>query len=488
MRFAVLAGSAVLAAGVVAGFICLAMGITSAPLVSAGLVAMLATAVVPPAVAVMRGRFHLADPVNIVIVTFLAYCFFGPLYCTFFGAFRLPFTPSAGLVFQGLMYSALALASFYGGYYSRFGSQLAGAAPRGGRFDGDRARLAAIGLELFGVALFIAWLHDMGIPLGAVNALSTEYDYGSKTRLAGAISAGYLHLGDGFILAAGLLLASFRPRSKWRWLVDLNTLLIGGFLVITAARWRMLIYFGGLLLMRYAKKGRKPSLAAVAVLGIAFAATMPLIGYYRSISGQKKTALADGETLMRSTMSSISIFDTFLAVVEAVPERIEYQRGNILSEALYYPIPRALWPDKPYSRELEIIWSLTGGRDAGYAAPIFGEMYIQFGVSGIVSGMLLLGIGVRALYMYWRQAPWDRAAQTLLATGAPFIITVIDRGYLLQHLATIFNIYIPLALCLWFSADRISFRRRAKAPSARPHPTRWIAPSAPGRLAPARPR
>ena len=446
-----------LAAGALAAILtglCIYVAVAGAeqPLVSAGLFAILATMAAPPMLAVMKDRLNLAEPVYVVVATFTIYCFIGPLYSAFFGSFLLPFTPPPALIFTGLLLSALALTAFYFGYYSRFGGQLAAAAPRARSYQPGRARLLAILMEISGIALFAAWLHGLGIPLMALNALGSDYDYGSKTRMAETVSNGYLHLGDGFIMAAALLLASFRPKSSWRRVVDVNTILVGSWLVVTAVRWRMLVFFGGLLLMHYLKKGRRPGLLIVTALALVFAVTMPLIGYYRSISGYGKTAMADGATYTRSAMSSLSIFDTFLAVIDAVPDRIPYQKGNIVLDAIYYPIPRSLWPEKPFSKELEVIWAVTGGRDLGYAAPLFGELYIQFGIPGIIAGMFALGVVVRALYMYWRLAPGDRGAQTLLCCGSPFLVTVIDRGYILQHLTTIFNVYLPILIVLWLSA------------------------------------
>jgi len=100
--------------------------------------------------------------------------------------------------------------------------------------------------------------------------------------------------------------------------------------------------------------------------------------------------------------------DSLITCLATVPDFMEYQNGKTLYLLpLSVFVPRALWPDKPkiglgtYFREH--IWkgpwneSDSGGQ---IAITQVGELYINFGLWGIVIGMVILGVFHRFAYSY----------------------------------------------------------------------------------------
>ncbi|MBU4478996.1 MAG: hypothetical protein KKH34_07945 [Candidatus Omnitrophica bacterium] len=94
---------------------------------------------------------------------------------------------------------------------------------------------------------------------------------------------------------------------------------------------------------------------------------------------------------------------TFAYVAETTPEIIPYWMGKSYSAILWAPIPRIIFPWKP---------AITLGQEFGhrygflyptdyltsYNLPQLVEMYVNFGVMGVMIGMFIMGIIYRSLY------------------------------------------------------------------------------------------
>ncbi|MGH2808634.1 MAG: O-antigen polymerase [Actinomycetota bacterium] len=83
-------------------------------------------------------------------------------------------------------------------------------------------------------------------------------------------------------------------------------------------------------------------------------------------------------------------------IYAATPERIPYEYGkNYFGAPLYTVIPRALWPGKPELGRIGFetgrdYWGIT--TQTSIARTIFGDLYANFGILGIVGGMLIYGV------------------------------------------------------------------------------------------------
>jgi hypothetical protein len=91
-------------------------------------------------------------------------------------------------------------------------------------------------------------------------------------------------------------------------------------------------------------------------------------------------------------------------IVRDTPDRVPYQGGWTIGYIFLSYVPRVLWPDKPY---------MTWGQwvTDNYTAPGMnvksatgsswpGELYLNFGIPGVILGMIVLGIYLRWLHEY----------------------------------------------------------------------------------------
>jgi hypothetical protein len=106
----------------------------------------------------------------------------------------------------------------------------------------------------------------------------------------------------------------------------------------------------------------------------------------------------------------LALVNSVAIVIRDVGRWVPYAKG----ETLFYPtvaffVPRVLWPEKPmltlgreFGRTFRVI--PEADRKTFIAATVPGELYWNFDLPGIVFGMALWGIAMRALYRRFGQA------------------------------------------------------------------------------------
>ncbi|MFK7895435.1 MAG: O-antigen polysaccharide polymerase Wzy [Myxococcota bacterium] len=85
------------------------------------------------------------------------------------------------------------------------------------------------------------------------------------------------------------------------------------------------------------------------------------------------------------------------AVIQSdTPSVVPYQNGRTLALFFIAPIPRALWPGKPvFTVGQWVTDNYSHGLDTNTAPTQIGEFYFNFGIPGVIGGMLLLGTVLR---------------------------------------------------------------------------------------------
>jgi len=95
---------------------------------------------------------------------------------------------------------------------------------------------------------------------------------------------------------------------------------------------------------------------------------------------------------------------TLAKTIQGVPGQMDFQYGKTLFTWLVMPIPRSMWEEKPralgqlvgeafYNRPSGIV----GG---GVPPPLVADFYLNFHVVGVVVGMFLFGVVVKAVYAF----------------------------------------------------------------------------------------
>lgn len=82
-----------------------------------------------------------------------------------------------------------------------------------------------------------------------------------------------------------------------------------------------------------------------------------------------------------------------LQILEIVPEKHDHLYGLSYYRLLFVPIPRAIWPDKPYNSQRIVAQWLKEGTVSVQTSPVgvIGDLYVNFGMWGIL-GMTVFGM------------------------------------------------------------------------------------------------
>jgi hypothetical protein len=102
----------------------------------------------------------------------------------------------------------------------------------------------------------------------------------------------------------------------------------------------------------------------------------------------------------RMTQSRTSLLGTFAYVVETTPSRVPYWEGETYRNVGWTLIPRFMMPDKPaktLGQDFGHRYMLmdASNRETSYNLPQIVEMYANFGTSGVIAGMFLVGLFYR---------------------------------------------------------------------------------------------
>jgi len=142
--------------------------------------------------------------------------------------------------------------------------------------------------------------------------------------------------------------------------------------------------------------------------------------------------------------------DTLAMVVDRVPEAFPYQYGATYLRLLLWPVPRAVWPDKPEVDESGIFArEIMAGAASDRPIGDVGMFYMNFSIPGIILGSLIWGLFHRALYSYVTENRNNKSVAIIYA------VTLIQFGGLtnmavMQWLPFI----IPILIALRYIRER----------------------------------
>ena len=144
-------------------------------------------------------------------------------------------------------------------------------------------------------------------------------------------------------------------------------------------------------------------------------------------------------------------FDWFAVVLDLVPTELPFQSGGTFLQFFSMFVPSSMWPEKP----LPLGYTLTlvvGGASSGSPPSILGELYVNFGVPGIVLGMFIAGIIARTLYGYLRAHPHNIAVIMIYAYNFASIHRFFTRSFAPKMLGYVLFM-VPMLFALWFIRD-----------------------------------
>ncbi len=302
--------------------------------------------------------------------------------------------------------------------------------------------LNAVLWEVIGVIGYIIWTRQLGISLFVINPLKLSNYYlklGESSRKA----TGYLALSLLFLIPASLMFIETFIRKVNR-VLSITAIILNFTLFFTRGVRYMILIGGGSLLLYYIKrKGIKLKKIQITLLILLFIVVFGFIAYVRGAPSLKGMSV-NTDFLLAFFMSSISLFKPTAVLVYYIPHIHPYLLGESFLYTFILPIPRLIWPQKPYPEFLKILWKATGGRFFGYAVPNIGEYYANFGIAGVIVLMALLGFIFRYIYDTYKHNDKNQLILMGYSIFYFFIFQIVSRGYFPQVFVQSIYLFIPL--------------------------------------------
>lgn len=190
------------------------------------------------------------------------------------------------------------------------------------------------------------------------------------------------------------------------------------------------VFAAGLVWLKTSNLGRHPRRVAAAGV-IVMILLSGLVGVARGSASTRQVTV--NSILAQPFGSGNNLFLPLAAMASTVPGQFPYLDGTSYWEAAVFPIPRALWPGKP--QDALVLLTRTFDRDSGLAVPEFGEMYVNFGLLGVMAGSLLLGALVELLSIRFFRSASIRES-VFLALCSAVLLDIFTRGAVAPMLTT----------------------------------------------------
>ena len=261
----------------------------------------------------------------------------------------------------------------------------------------------------------------------------------------------------GICLLAAVCVKSRGDRGRPPFVLMLLSLCAIAFLVAGGERVRVVVpaLAAGILWIKIRAGTRKLPLRTLTLLSvIVLVIFSALVGVAREQTGRSLTVASLYATQF---VQGSDLFSPLAGLTQTVPASQGYIWGSSYLEALYFPIPRAIWPSKPHGAILDVTSGFANVSN-GESFPEYGEMYANFGLAGVILGCLLFGATLEWL--------WLRFAESVVKSHVfvyPALIAVMlqifTRDYAVSQLAGLLGFLLG-ALAL---QHLLSFRVRERA-------------------------
>jgi hypothetical protein len=184
-----------------------------------------------------------------------------------------------------------------------------------------------------------------------------------------------------------------------------------------------------------------------------------------ALSGELKSNSDETETLM----TRVSELGAVMNVVQVVPDRIDYIKGESFLMLLYSPIPRLIWADKPTTQETVQQYAVKFGlqtemdaRNTAINFPLIVEGWWNFGWVGVALVSFLMGLWCGLAQRAFSGDHW-----AMRALGYTFFAQTMISGAVSQMYASLFQYFVGRLIALWvvyWVAKVMSGRARAAQP------------------------
>ena len=216
-------------------------------------------------------------------------------------------------------------------------------------------------------------------------------------------------------------------------------------------------FAAGLIWLKTTDMGRNPRRLAVAGV-IVMILLSGLVGVARAPATTRQLSVSTivGEPFGAGN----NLFLPLAGMVSTVPAQFPYLDGTSYWQTVVFPIPRALWPGKP--QDALVLLTRKFDNDSGLAVPEFAEMYVNFGLPGVILGSLLLGALIE-----WLSIRFSRSASIresfFIAVCSAVLLLIFIRGAVAPMLTT-FEPFLVVTALICRRRSRVLADTREPAP------------------------
>lgn len=441
------------------------------------IIAAAVAALIPVAAALARGR---VEPLDVGVAVGAAYLVLFPLRAAVVllgwddATNRGALTASDPVVRDALVAVVLGLVAGGIGYAVPLGARV------GARVRVPRAAAAERPSAMLAAVLFVVGAAAQSLILAAARTPDLPLIGG---RVSGLVSSSSVLMLVGLCLLARRAALS-RRRADFAWVIAAA---LAGAAVGVIGQFKEVVLLSLLapLVMVHFTTGRGIRLRWLAVaVAVGVFVVFPLVTAWRQVStaagsenpitvasklpghflehdlltgGKRRLGVSDLLTEPLATTSHrLYGFDSMTLVVRYTPSQIPYRLGATLEGLWTGMVPRIVWPDKPnigigYWFASRYWGTPEDVPEVPQTVTHPGELYIDFGLIGVIVGMALLGLWYRFAYAALRPAESGTAA--LLYTILLLTVVSVDRDLplvyvtLLQRMVVV--VLLLTALALW---------------------------------------
>ena len=154
------------------------------------------------------------------------------------------------------------------------------------------------------------------------------------------------------------------------------------------------------------------------------------------------------EAIDEALYDNFSMYKPFYIITEKVPNIVGYTYGSkTFVNPILMLVPRAIWKDKKFL--YEDIDSKIFKKEvltAGSAYPNIAEYYLEYGILGVILGMLILGLftGYSTKWLVNRNKNYKNIV--FYSIFIPLTMQIIIRGYMASNFNLILFTYLPAVL------------------------------------------
>jgi hypothetical protein len=295
----------------------------------------------------------------------------------------------------------------------------------------NRAAIATMALAATALALLTV---TSGADLSKYIAIGGSSSYGDYFRSSLGTASGYLESLTGVagacVLVAVVAGASKRPRPI---LPVVLAVFAAGFLISGGQRVQFVlpVLAAGILWMKVRRGPRSLAMRTVTLLAIG--GVLIIGGVVGVARGPNKPPITVAAVADSQFGQGSDLFAPLAGLAQTVPAQADYLRGSSYLDALYFPIPRALWPAKPEGAILGVMAQFSDLSN-GESFPEYGEMYANFGVAGVILGCLLFGAVMEGMWIRFAESV-DKRGLFVYPVLIAIMLQIFTRAYAVSVVA-----------------------------------------------------